>query len=364
MIINLERVKIRDIYEGYVDHAEEGVRGYSGLLNIRPKYQREFVYKDKQRDAVIDTIKKDLPLNIMYWVKNQDGTYEVLDGQQRTISACSYIDSDFSINYQAFHNLTEEEQEQILDYELMIYVCEGTEREKLNWFKIINIAGEKLTEQELRNAIYTGSWLTAAKDYFSKTNCPATKTEYKQYLKGSAIRQDYLETAIEWIAHRDGIKVEEYMARKQHEKDAEELWLYFQDVFHWVGKIFVKYRKEMRGIPWGKLYNDNKDKVYNPKEIEEEIQRLLLDDDVSNKKGIYPFIITGEERHLNIRSFSASIKRQKYEEQKGICPICNEEFDINEMEGDHITPWSLGGKTELDNCQMLCKPCNRKKSNR
>lgn len=172
MIIELCKIPIREVFEGYVNNDEEGVVGYGGRLNIRPKYQREFIYNDKQRDAVIDTIRKGFPLNVMYWVKSGEDSYELLDGQQRTISFCSYLNGDFSINYQYFHNLTKEEQEQILNYELMIYICEGTDKEKLDWFKIINIAGEKLTDQELRNAIYSGEWVTDAKRYFSKTNCP------------------------------------------------------------------------------------------------------------------------------------------------------------------------------------------------
>ena len=168
MEIKLHEIKVVDVVKDYVNNDEEGVVGYGGILNIRPKYQREFVYKDKQRDAVIETIRKDFPLNVMYWAKNDDGTFEVLDGQQRTISICEYVKRIFSINYQYFHNLEKDEQEQILNYKLMVYFCEGTDKEKLDWFKTINIAGEKLTDQELRNAIYTGEWLTNAKKFFSK----------------------------------------------------------------------------------------------------------------------------------------------------------------------------------------------------
>ena len=193
MKIELKEISIRDVVNGYADKNENGIYGFDGKLNIRPAYQREFVYKDKQRDAVIETISKKFPLNVMYWVKNEDETYELLDGQQRTISICEYVNGSFSLNFQYFHNLTDGEKEQILNYKLMIYICEGTDREKLDWFKIINIAGEKLTEQELRNAIYTGTWLNDAKRYFSKTNCPAYGIG-SNYVKGSPIRQDYLET--------------------------------------------------------------------------------------------------------------------------------------------------------------------------
>jgi hypothetical protein len=299
----------------------------------------------------------------MYWVKNEEGTFELLDGQQRTISACSYIQGDFSIDYRYFHNLTEEEQNQILDYKLMIYICEGSDKEKLDWFKIINIAGEKLTDQELRNAIYTGEWLTDAKKYFSKNGCPASDIG-KDYLKGTSIRQDYLETAISWIAGRENMEIEEYMAEKQHVKDASELWTYFQNVINWVGITFPNYRNEMKGIAWGKYYNEYKDKSFNPNELEEKIKELILDDDVTKKSGIYEYLIDGKEKHLNIRSFTKSMKRAAYERQDGICVKCGEKFEIEDMQADHITPWSEGGKTIKENCQMLCKRCNREKSNK
>lgn len=363
MKIELKRIPIREVVEGYVNNDEEGVMGYGGKLNIRPKYQREFVYNDKQRDLVLDTIKKDLPLNIMYWVKNNDGTYEVMDGQQRTISFCSYINGDYSVDYQFFHNLTKEEQEQILNYELMIYICEGTDREKLEWFKIINIAGVKLTNQELRNAVYTGPWLTDAKRHFSKTQCPAYNLA-KEYMSGVPIRQDYLETVIKWISSLEDKNIEEYMAEKQHENNAQELWTYFQNVIHWTKIIFPNYRKEMKGLAWGILYNKNKDKSYNPVELEKEIESLMMDEDVTNKKGIYSYLLEGEEKHLNIRSFSPKMRREAYEKQKGICVKCENQFKLSEMEADHIKPWSKGGQTTMENCQMLCKTCNAIKSNK
>ena len=228
MKIELKEIPIRDIVDGYTDNNSEGVIGYKGNLNIRPAYQREFIYKDSQRNAVIDTVLKKFPLNVMYWVKNNENKFELLDGQQRTISICQFINGEFSIkinnNVYYFHTLTDDVKNQILDYKLMIYICEGTDKEKLDWFKIINIAGEKLTEQELRNAIYTGSWLNDAKRHFSKTNCVAYNIS-KDYLKGTAIRQDYLEKAISWIANSKGIEIEDYMASMQHQPNANELWL-------------------------------------------------------------------------------------------------------------------------------------------
>lgn len=359
MEIELKEIKIRDLVSRYTDNAEEGVVGYGGLLNIRPKYQREFVYKDKQREAVIETVKKNFPLNVMYWVENGDDDFEVLDGQQRTISICEYVTGKFSLNFQYFHNLEEAEKNQILDYKLMVYFCKGTDREKLDWFKTINIAGEKLTEQELRNAVYTGPWLTSAKRYFSKTGCPAYNIA-SSYLTGVAIRQDYLETAIDWIS--DG-NIDDYMASKQSLSTASELWLHFQNVINWVKVTFPEYRKEMKGLNFGKLYRDNNGEPKDPVELENVIKLLMIDDDVTKKSGIYKYVITGDEKALNIRSFTEKQKREVFERQEGVCVSCGNKFEYQEMEADHITPWSQGGKTGVENCQILCKGCNRTKSN-
>jgi hypothetical protein len=362
MNIELHEIPVRDVVNGYVDSAENGVVGYGGKLNIRPAFQREFIYKDKQRDEVINTVMKGFPLNVMYWVKSDNGGYELLDGQQRTISIAQYVNGDFSVNHMGFDNLTDTEREQILNYKLMIYICEGTDKEKLDWFKIINIAGEQLTAQELRNAIYTGEWLTEAKKYFSKTGCPAHAIA-SDYLKGAAIRQDYLETAISWISARDGIEIEDYMAKHQHDPNCNELWLYFQNVINWVKVIFPKYRKEMKGLEWGVYYNKYSQNNYDPKTLESRIAELMQDDDVTKKSGIYEYLLDGAEKHLSIRAFTQSMARAAYERQKGVCPICGQHFEITEMQADHITPWSKGGKTTPENCQMLCAECNRRKSN-
>ena len=358
MKIQLKEITIREVANKYKNSDEEGVVGYGGKLNIRPKYQREFVYKDDKRNAVIETIKKYFPLNVMYWVKNEDGTFEVLDGQQRTISFCEYIEGKFSLDNLYFHNLTDTEQNQILDYKLMIYFCEGNDKEKLDWFKIINIAGEKLTDQELRNAIYTGTWLTDAKRYFSKSGCPAYGMG-SDYLTGSPIRQDYLETTISWIS--DG-KIEQYMAKNQHKPNANELWLYFQNVINWIKVVFPNYRKEMKGVSFGILYNDFKGKEFDSKKLEKEITKLMQDEDVTKKSGIYEYVLTRNEKYLNIRAFTDKQKREAFEKQKGVCKKCKERFEIEEMEADHIKPWHEGGKTISKNCQMLCKQCNRTKA--
>jgi len=356
MNIDLKEIKVRDLTKGYEDNQEDGVIGYSGKLDIRPPYQREFIYKDKQRDAVIDTITKDFPLNVMYWAVREDGDFEIIDGQQRTISVCQYVNNDFSINGLAFYNLPKDKQEQILDYELMVYFCEGTDSEKLEWFKTINIAGEELTDQELRNAVYSGTWVTDVKRYFSKNSRPKIGDEY---LSGSANRQKYLETAIDWISEG---KIEVYMSKNQHEPNANEIWLYFQSVISWVKATFPKYRKEMKGLKWGFIYNEFKDQKFDSKKLEEQIAELMIDEDVQSKKGIYSYVLTGKVTYLNIRAFNDKQKREAYERQKGICVVCEEHFEINEMEADHIDPWHAGGKTIAENCQMLCKEDNRRKS--
>lgn len=360
MKVSLKEIQVRDLVSEYQDDHEGGVRGYSGKLDIRPPYQREFIYKDKQRNAVIETIMKGFPLNVMYWADRGDGTYEVIDGQQRSISIAQYTEGDFSIDGLYYDNLQKDKQTLLLDYPLMVYVCSGTDSEKLEWFRTINIAGEKLTNQELRNAVYAGSWVSDAKRYFSKVGCAAYGIA-QDYVKGSPIRQDYLETAISWI--NDG-KIEEYMAEHQHEKSAVALWNHFRSVIDWVKATFTTYRKEMKGITWGDLYETYKDAKLDPDEIEREVAELMMDEEVQKKSGIYPYILTRDERHLNLRAFTDAQKREAYERQKGICLACNDHYELEEMEGDHIDPWSQGGKTEADNCQMLCKPCNRRKSDK
>jgi hypothetical protein len=361
MKIELHRITVRKVIVNYKDSAEEGVVAYGGKLDIRPKYQREFVYKEKQRNAVIETIKNSFPLNVMYWMIRDDGGFEVLDGQQRTISIGQYVNGDFSLKDRFFHNLTDEEQDKILDYELMIYFCEGTDKERLDWFRIINIAGEKLTDQEIRNAVYTGPWLSDAKLKFSKTHCAAylLANDGGQLVSGSPIRQEYLQTALAWI---NSGKIEDYMAKHQHNKNADELWEYFQDVIAWARKTFTNYRREMNSVEWGELYNEFKDKKFDSKKLEKEITKLMQDEDVTKKSGIYPYVLTKQERYLNIRAFTEKMKREAYERQKGICVKCKKHFEIEEMEADHIKPWHEGGKTVADNCQMLCKQDNRTKS--
>ncbi|MGR3914563.1 MAG: DUF262 domain-containing protein, partial [Gammaproteobacteria bacterium] len=348
------------------DNADEGVVGYGGRLDIRPPYQREFIYKDAQRNAVIDTLHKGFPLNVMYWAVREDGKFEIIDGQQRTISICQYAKGKFSCQglfgvaqSRAFHNLQDDEQEKICNYKLMVYLCTGSGSEKLEWFKTINIAGEKLTGQELLNAVYSGAWVTAAKRYFSKQNCAAQGVG-GDYLSGRVNRQEYLETAIQWMAGGKP-EIEEYMGEHQHDANANPLWEHFRAVIEWVEKVFPDYRNEMKGLDWGAFYAVHKARKLDPAKLEKKIAVLMQDDDVTKKAGVYAYVLTGEKRHLNLRAFSDSQKRAAFEQQKGKCPMCKEEFELKGMEGDHITPWHEGGKTIPENCQMLCRECNRRK---
>ncbi len=363
MIVEERKITVGEVCENYFNDAEEGVTGYDDRLDIRPKYQREFVYKDAQRDEVIRSVLKGLPLNVIYWAKTGDDSYEVLDGQQRTISLCEYVDGSFSVDSKYFSNLPSDIRDKILNYELFIYICDGTDSEKLDWFKIINIAGERLTDQELRNAVYAGPWVTDAKRYFSKTGSVADGLA-GDYLKGSSIRQEYLETALLWAADKEGVSIEEYMAMHQHDKNAVALWSYFRSVIEWVQAIFPKVRKEMKGLAWGLFYNTHGTrKDLDPVALEKEVERLMGDEDVTKKSGIYEYLLTGEEKCLSIRSFDRRDKLAAYERQGHICPLCNKEFEFEEMHGDHIIPWSKGGKTVVENCQMLCRDCNIKKTN-
>jgi len=379
MQITETKIKVSELCQGYTDDGDGGVYGYDDgnhKLTIRPKFQREFVYKDKQRDAVIDTVRKGYPLNVMYWSKVTDTEFEVLDGQQRTISLGQYLNGDFAIkingNDKFYHNLSDTEKRKIKDYELTIYICDGTEEEKLEWFKVINIAGETLTNQELLNATYAGSWVADAKNYFSKRNCVAGQMA-DGFIKGNPIRQDYLEKALSWIAVRDGLESGgNYMAIHQHDADANDLWLYFQEVISWAKRMFPNVSKKLtEGQEWGILYNKYKQKAYNTNEMKALMDKLILDEDVTKQTGIIPYVLSDRTKHdeklLSIRVFSEQMKRRVWEKQDHKCPYCvkngiDTEYAFEDMQGDHIIPWSQGGRTVEDNCQMLCQKCNNDKS--
>lgn len=406
MTINLTQIKIRDLFDGYENNEEEGVVGYHGRLDIRPKYQREFIYDIGDQVAVIETVKQGFPLNTMYWVvardnngnkilKNGEETYELMDGQQRTISICEFLNNHLTVYYQKFFNIqksTPDIAEKILDYELQVYICDGSVSDKLAWFKTINIAGKPLYEQELLNAQYTGEWLTKAKYWFSKTGCSAQEMmvvkghKASDYLNGSPIRQDYLSTVLKWITDYKQLpsrteKGDMYMSQHQGDADAGEIKSYYTSVIDWIGGKFKTYRKEQRGLPWGLYYNRyNRDECVgfiiekDADEIEVEIQKLVADDEIQSIKGIYEYIMDGEEKHLSLRQFDNKTALKVYEKQNATCPYCEKKigghtypngkytYDFKEMEADHIVPWSKGGKTEESNCQMLCKWHNGHKS--
>ena len=369
MDVVLKKVKVKDLVEGFIDDGEDGVTGYGGNLDIRPPYQRDFVYDPPERDAVIDTVFKGYPLNTMYWAVREDGTYEVIDGQQRTMSIALYCNNDFSClvdgTIRGETNLTNEQRKRLLEYELTVYLCSGTEEDKLNWFKTVNIAGKELSQQELRNAAYAGSWVNHAKRIFSKMKGPAQDIGGKYLSNRAANRQEILETALFWITSGGDQAVRYYMDAHQQDENANDLWQYFRDVIEWIERVFINRKnriKYMRHNEWGKWYNEYKDVKFDAAQVEQSIKELIVDQEVERKSGIYPYILTGEERYLNLRTFSDDLKLTQYEMQDCKCNSCKEEFNLDEMEADHIVPWSDGGKTKLDNCQMLCKKCHYEKS--
>ena len=359
MKIELHEITVRELVANYVNSEVEGVVAYGGKLDVRPKYQREFIYSPKQQEAVIDTVTKGYPLNVMYWSVRGDGTFEVIDGQQRTLSICEYVAGRFAFQFRYFGNLAEDERARILDYPLMVYFCEGTESEKLEWFKTINIAGEELTEQELLNAVYAGPWTADLKRYFSKPNGPAYGLG-NRYMKGDPIRQDYVATVLRWMSGGD---VKGYMARRQNEPSAMDEWLYFKGVIDWVQTLFPKYRREMKGLDWGRLHGTYVRNAYDPAQMEERIVALMADAEVGRKGGVYEYLLGGEkdERLLSLRTFDEADKRTVYERQGRKCAICGKAFAYEDMAGDHVVPWSKGGRTKLENLQMLCVTCNLKK---
>lgn len=384
MHIERKTITIPELIEGYAEKGrdgEEGVVAYGGLLDVRPAYQRNFIYNDKEQCEVIRTISKNFPLNIMYWAKTPDGRYELMDGQQRTISICRY----FAHGYHTYsvgnlgvghnaefyaHNLSDvypEKYAEMLAYDkLEIYVCEGTPEEIHDWFTVINIAGKVLTPQEILNTSYTGTWLTDAKSFFSRRyNCPAQNIA-GDYMSGSPNRQEYLETVLRWISDRDGLKkIDMYMAKYQQADNADDIINYFKSVFEWVENVFtVKRKKLMSGLPWGLFYNKHKNDNLDPIAIEKRIQELLKDYEndygVTNPSGIYEYVLTGKESCLQIRGFRQQEKQQAYERQNHCCADCGKTFDISEMEAHHKKPWSQGGHTTPENCAMLCKECHYK----
>ena len=373
MTIKQLEVTVGELTKGYINNEEQGVRGYNGLLDIRPPYQREFIYNEAEQRAVINTVLNEYPLNVMYWVKRSDDAecpYEVMDGQQRTLSLCQYVAGKFAVDFKYFDNQPADDQKKILDYKLTVYVCEGKESEKLEWFKTINIAGKPLNEQEIRNAVYAGPFVSDAKHHFSKSNCGAYRLG-KDLVNGSPIRQDFFKKALEWIAEhetRNG-KLQSavgYMAIHQHDKNAIPLWTYFQNVLNWAISTFnmKKFKIIMKGVDWALFYDKYHEQPLDIKAMEDRISDLIGDDEIQKPNGIIPYVLTGDERYLDLRTFKDKVKKAIWEKQNHKCAICGKEFDFELMEGDHIKPWREGGRTDIKNCQMLCRQCNRSKGSK
>ncbi len=368
MKIELHHVPVRDLVDGYANSGYDGVVGYGGALDIRPKFQREFVYDTAKQQAVITTILSGFPLNVMYWSKATDpltktDRFEMLDGQQRSMSICEYIKGSFSVlvgaNPKNFDNLSVADQARLLDYKLMVYHCEGNEDEQLAWFEVINIAGLTLRPQELRNAVYTGPWLTDAKRYFSRESQGAQKLAKDYVTTGEVNRQDLLQNAIEWHGGKGDAAIKAYMNAHRQDVNANALWTYFKSVIDWAKLIFPTQRKELRSVPWNVLYDKYGQAPLDAVALEKRVKSLMGDEEVQKKSGIYTYVLTDDESALGLRTFTDNQKREAYELQAGMCPKCSKHYKLEEMDADHIVPWAKQGKTTSENCQMLCIRDNR-----
>ena len=371
MDIKQMEVTVGEVVDGYIDNEEQGVRGYGGKLDIRPPYQREFIYNEREQQAVVRTVLRGYPMGVMYWVRRSDDAecpYEVMDGQQRTLSICDYVAGKFSYEFKNFFNQPADVQQRILRYPLTVYVCRGEPSEKLEWFRTINIAGKPLNEQEIRNAVYAGPFVSDAKRRFSKTGCGAYRLG-KDLVAGTPIRQDFLRKALEWMADhetRQGHRQTAvgYMADHQHDPNANPLWTYFQTVLNWALTNFDirRFRPVMKGLDWALLYDTYGTAALDTEDLARRIAALMKDGEVQRRQGIIPYVLTGDERSLDLRAFPEDIRLAAWERQQGVCPLCGERFDYDLMEADHIVPWAKGGRTVPDTCQMLCRECNRRKS--
>lgn len=379
---------VRDICEGFVYDTNEGkgLHGWGGRLVIQPEYQRNYIYFEQNKEApVIDSVLKKYPLGLIYFVKTAEDKYEILDGQQRITSLGRFLTSKFTIkdengNEQIFTSLAPSKQERILNTPLTIYICEGEEHEIKSWFKTINIAGEPLKEQELLNAIYSGPFVTNAKKVYSNSNNPQMQ-KWQCYVNGNPKRQEILAEALAWVA-KGKDKVDAYMAQHRYDNNISELQSYFDSVIDWAKGVFGAPYDGMKGLAWGELYEKYHSEPYNATAIRTRIDELLADDFVENKKGIFEYVLGGErdKQLLNVRVFDKRTKEKKYKEQtdkataEGIsnCPLCAVGDNVNktriwklsEMDADHVTAWSRGGETTIENCEMLCKTHNRAKGNR
>lgn len=378
---------IRDITEGfqYNEYEGKGLFGLNGLLTIQPEYQRNYIYKELKMDIpVIDSILKSYPLGLIYLNKTPDGRLEVLDGQQRITSFGRFVTNKLAIMYNGretyFMDLPEKLRNHVLGTPLTIYICEGEEEEIKEWFEIINIAGVPLNDQERRNAINSGTFVTAAKEEFSNSK-NSNIQKWSHYIKGEVKRQDYLECALRWISNAKGISIDRYMKDHRFETSIDELKTYFNSVIDWVSGLF-EMTDYMRGIDWGRLYEAYHSNPYNKKEINLRARTLLDDEYVRSPKNIYEYLLGREKdkQLLDIRLFDNHIKKAAYNRQtekakaEGVsnCPLCavgannnkTRIYSLSEMDADHVTAWTKGGETTLDNCEMLCKTHNRAKGNR
>ncbi len=377
---------VRDINEGFVynEYEGKGLFGWGGKLTIQPEYQRNYIYADGKRDvAVIDSLLKGYPLGLLYFVKVGEDKYEILDGQQRVTSFGRFITDKFAIKdehgmEQYFDGLAKNLQDKILDSQLTIYICEGEESEIKEWFKIINIAGVQLKNQEILNAIYSGPFVTMAREEFSNSQ-NANIQKWSAYIKGDVNRQEYLATALNWVSKGN---IDSYMSQHRFDTNITELRTYFNSVITWASTVFKDVKSDMRGLEWGRLYETYHNNSYDSNKVSETLCKLYADPQVQDTKGICEYILGGckDTKLLNVRVFDDNTKRVVYEKQtkdaklKDIsnCPLCaigndnnkNRIWELKEMDADHVTAWSKGGSTDMDNCQMLCQTHNRAKGNR
>lgn len=386
MKTELKKYSIAEMIDGFVYNEFEGkgLFGLSGKLTIQPEYQRNYIYADGKRDvACIDSLLKGYPLGLIYFNKLDDDNYEVLDGQQRITSVGRYVNGKFAItdtngNKNYFSGLSKDNQDKIMSSELLVYECEGTESEIKEWFRTINIVGVPLNQQELRNAIYSGPFVTKAKEEFSNSQ-NANIQKWGAYIKGTVNRQDFLETALDWVSKGN---IDDYMSAHRQDNNIDELRVYFNSVIDWISSVFIDLENEMKGLEWGRLYELYHRKPYDSKKVSLRLQDLYGDVYVKDRKGIFEYILGGEieTKLLNVRVFDEATKVKVYKEQtaeaieknESNCPLCaighsanrNKIWKRNEMDADHVSAWSNGGKTEISNCQMLCKTHNRAKGNK
>lgn len=379
-------ITIKDICDGFIYNELEGkgLFGLGGKLTIQPEYQRNYIYADGKRDvAVIESILKGYPLGIIYFNKTSDNTFEVLDGQQRITSIGRYVTNKLAIKdenamEQYFDGIASDKRKKIEDTKLLIYECEGEESEIKEWFKTINISGVPLNEQELLNAIYSGKFITLCKQEFSNSQ-NANIQKWSAYIRGSANRQEFLAVALEWVSKNN---IDNYMALHRHDDNINEIKKYFNSVIDWVSTIFSDVEKEMCGLEWGRFYEQYHNQAYNPNHIKNRVQILYGDSYIKNRRGIFEFILGGEidTKLLDVRIFDEATKKSIYKKQTDVakiknisnCPLCaignntnkTKNWDLKDMDADHVTAWSKGGATNSLNCEMLCKTHNRAKGNR